>query len=261
MKYTYNLTISYDGTEYSGWQIQPNSKTIQELIQNALEIILKEKVSLIGSSRTDSGVHALDQKAHFRSDLELDLKKTIYSLNGILPKDIRIIKLEKKEPSFHARYSAKSKTYHYFVNIGHFQSPFDNKYSFHFNEKFDLPLILQAAKYFVGTHDFTSFSNDHLKGSAAVNPIKTIYELNITKIDENKVLFEFKGDGFLYKMVRNIVGTLLDISSSKLSIDDLPKIFEAKDRTKAGRAAPAKGLFLVEVKYSPGCEEDLSKVF
>lgn len=249
MKYTYLLTITYDGTNYCGWQIQPNNQTLQELIQNALEIILKEKISLIGASRTDSGVHAFDQKAHFRSDLELDLRKTTYSLNGILPKDIRIIKIEKKDHSFHARYSAKSKTYHYFVNVGHFHSPFDNKYSFHFTERFDLPLILLASKKFIGTHDFTSFSNDHLEGSAKVNPIKTIYELNIKKIDENKVLFEFKGDGFLYKMVRNIVGTLLDISSNKISIDDLPKIFEAKDRKKAGRAAPAKGLFLVKVDY------------
>lgn len=250
MKNTYVLTVTYDGTEYSGWQVQKNnSQTIQELIQNALEIVLKERISLIGSSRTDAGVHALDQKAHFRSEKELDLRKTVYSLNGILPKDIRVIRMEKKEAAFHARYSAKSKTYHYFLNTADYQPPFDNKYSFHFTKKFDAELLLEAAKYFIGTHDFTSFSNDHLKGAAAKKPVKTIFELNIKQLSENKILFEFHGDGFLYKMVRNIVGTLLDIATKKINIEDLPKIFEAKDRKKAGRAAPAKGLFLVKVNY------------
>jgi len=216
MKNTYILTITYDGTDYCGWQLQQNSKnSIQGLIQNALEIILKEKVFVIGASRTDAGVHALDQKAHFKSDKELDLKKIVCSLNGLLPKDIRIISLEKKEPSFHARYAAKSKTYHYFLNTAHYQSPFDNRYSFHFFEKFDFQLLLEGAKYFIGTHDFTSFSNDHLKGAAAIKPIKTIFQLNIKETSKNRILFEFKGDGFLYKMVRNIVGTLLDISTKK----------------------------------------------
>jgi tRNA pseudouridine38-40 synthase len=250
MKETYRLTISYDGTDYSGWQIQKGKRTIQALIENALKLILKEKTDVIAASRTDAGVHAIGQKAHFKTAKEFEIAKTFRSLNGILPKDIRITRLEKAPPSFHARYSAKSKRYSYFITFGHFQSPFDEKYSFHFLEKLDLGLLMESAKYFIGVHDFTSFANDHLEGCAATRPIKTLHRLDIKKIDENKIVFDFEGDGFLYKMVRNIVGTLLDISTGKISIDNLSEIFAAKDRRKAGRAAPAKGLFLVDVNYT-----------
>jgi tRNA pseudouridine38-40 synthase len=250
MRETFKLSISYDGTEYSGWQKQKSERSIQGLIENALMILLKEKIEVVGASRTDAGVHALNQKAHFKTDRLFDIEKTLRSLNGILPKDIRIISLEKTAPSFHARYSTISKNYSYFVATGPFQSPFDKKYSFHFYEKFDLDLILQASKYFIGTHDFTSFANDHLEGCAVTRPIKTIYRLDIKKIQENKIIFEFEGDGFLYKMVRNIIGTLLDMSCGKISISKLQEIFEAKNRNKAGRCVPAKGLFLVDVNYA-----------
>lgn len=243
------LTITYDGTNYSGWQSQNGVKTIQDLIEKAIAILLKEKIQLIAAGRTDAGVHALNQIAHFQTDKALDPKKIILSLNGILPKDIRIKNLQLQEKNFHARYSAKRKIYHYFVTLGPYQDPFDISFCYHIREKINIPLIQEAAKHFIGTHDFSSFSNENKKGCAAINPIKTIYRLDIKEINNNKLLFEFEGNGFLYKMVRNIVGTLIDISMNKIKIEDLEKIFSSKDRKKAGRAALAKGLFLVEVIY------------
>jgi tRNA pseudouridine38-40 synthase len=249
MKHLYKLTISYDGSNYSGWQIQPNSICVQELIQSALQTVLREKTTLTGSGRTDAGVHALGQIAHFSLEDTINIKKTINSLNGILPKDIRIEKIEEKETTFHSRFNTISKTYKYYLTIGNYQSPFDRKYSFHCKEQLDLDLLKKAARYFIGTHDFTSFANKHLEGRASTNPIRTIKKLDIYEVENNKICFEFLGDGFLYKMVRNIVGTLLDISTGKININELSNIFTAKKRQKAGKTAPAKGLFLVKVDY------------
>ncbi|MDN3505866.1 MAG: tRNA pseudouridine(38-40) synthase TruA [Simkaniaceae bacterium] len=241
----YKLNISYDGTHYSGWQVQPNAISIQSLIQQALETALRTPTSLTGSGRTDAGVHALNQTAHFTAP-KTDTRKLAHSLNGLLPPDIRIKQLEPVSDDFHARYSAKSKIYRYHLRTT--QNPFTRLYSYHLPYPIDIPLLKKAAHHFIGEHDFTSFSNEAHRGSAAKNPVRNLMRLDVIESSE-EIILEFQANGFLYKMVRNITGTLLDIARGKLPLDSLPEIFAAKDRQKAAAAAPAHGLFLVNVLY------------
>ncbi len=204
----YKLTIAYDGTNYSGWQIQPNATSIQELIQNALKIYLhKERVILIGSGRTDAGVHALAQVAHFRCPEEVDLFRLLSALNGILPRDIRITDAEQVDDAFNSRYSALGKIYHYHLYLERVMDPFRRLYCWQVRRKLDLPLLKKSAACFVGTHNFASFANESHEGSAGKNPVRTIDRLDIIE-EPGGLRLEFEGNGFLYKMVRNIVGTM-----------------------------------------------------
>lgn len=244
----YRIWISYDGTDYGGWQVQPNSTSIQGLIEEALETILRQRTPIVGSGRTDAGVHAEAQVAHFSSDIPFELNRLQRSLNALLPPDIRIMKLDQTEPHFHARYSATGKIYHYHLHTANSINPFSRLYSTHFPYPLDLSLIHRARDYLIGTHDFTSFANECTKGSAAKNPIRTLKRLDIVQIDGG-IRFEFEADGFLYKMVRNLTGTLLDVATGKIEPESIPAILEAKDRTQAGRAAPPQGLFLMQVHY------------
>lgn len=245
----YKLTIAYDGTNFSGWQIQPNATSIQEHIQHALKLILhKEKVVLIGSGRTDAGVHALAQIAHFKCPETLDLIRLLYALNGILPRDIRIKQIELVPDHFHAQYSAIGKEYHYHIYLDPVVDPFRRLYCWHMHRSLDLHLLEQAAEYFIGTHNFSAFANEAHAGSAAKNPVRTLYRLDIVK-EPGGVRLEFEGNGFLYKMVRNIVGTMMDVAMRKRPIEDIEEIFKSKNRRLASMAAPPQGLFLVQVKY------------
>jgi tRNA pseudouridine38-40 synthase len=247
-EYTYKLHLTYDGTNYSGWQIQKHSLSIQQIVQDAVRIIAREDVNLIGSGRTDAGVHALDQVAHFRSHTELDLAHFVRSMNGLLPKDIRLKEVEFAPATFHAQQSAKAKEYHYRLALGHYVSPFEERYCWHARFDIDEPLLKAAAALFIGTHDFRSFANSQAKGAAAKNPTRTIWRLDVVP-REGGLTLEFEGNGFLYKMVRNIVGTLVQVASKKRPIEDIPRIFAAHDRRVAPMAAPAQGLFLVKVTY------------
>jgi tRNA pseudouridine38-40 synthase len=244
----FKLFIAYDGTHYGGWQIQTNATSIQTLVENALSTALRTPTSVTASGRTDAGVHALHQVAHFSYEHELDLYRLIASLNGLLPLDIRVLNIEPTSDDFHARYSAKSKIYHYHLHLDRVLDPFKRLYSFHVLHPVDLELLQKSANLFIGTHDFTSFANEADQGSAAKNPIRTLYRLDIIE-ERGGVRLEFEGSGFLYKMVRNITGTLLDIANCKLDVETLPDIFAAKNRSLAGKAAPAQGLFLVKVNY------------
>ncbi len=244
----YKLTIAYDGTAYSGWQIQNNAVSIQSLLEKALATILRAPTPVFASGRTDAGVHAKAQVAHFTSEVAPDLKRLHLSLNGILPDDIRILSVEKASPDFHARYSAVSKEYHYHLHLERATDPFKRLYAYHDYSPLDLEKMKEAAKYFIGTHDFTTFANEASKGSAAKNPVRTITRLDICH-EPGGIRLEFEGDGFLYKMVRNITGTLLDIARGKIRIESIPQLFEAKDRSLAPPAAPSRGLFLVKVNY------------
>lgn len=244
----YKLLIAYDGTNYCGWQVQPNGVSIQEVIQDKLAILLRSPVILIGSGRTDSGVHAIGQVGNFFSRPIDDLHKFLYSLNALLPDDIRIRSIEEAHANFHAQHSPIAKTYHYHLTLDRVQTPFVRLYALHVKMKMDLHLLSQAAKLFVGKHDFTSFANQAHLGSAALDPVRMLYKLDIIE-EEGGIRLEFEGDGFLYKMVRNIVGTLLEVATGKRTIDDIPKLFEKKDRKLAGQAAPAHGLFLMHVSY------------
>lgn len=248
LPFKYKIVIAYDGTNYGGWQVQKNTVSIQSLIESALSRILRTKTSLCGSGRTDAGVHSLGQTAHFVTEANIHPSRILFSLNGLLPTDIRILSIERVPLEFHARYSATAKIYHYHLHLDPIPDPFKHLYSYHVPHPVDIALLKQTVKHFIGTHDFSSFANEGHQGSAAKNAVRTIYRIDV--VDEpGGVRLEFEGNGFLYKMVRNIVGTLLDVCAGKIPKESIPEIFAAKDRRKAGRAAPPHGLYLMEVKY------------
>lgn len=248
LRHRYRITVAYDGTNYGGWQVQSNTVSIQSLIELSLERILREKITLFASGRTDAGVHALGQCAHFDVHEPLAIFKTLFALNSLLPCDIRITALEEVPSDFHARFSAVSKIYHYRLHLDPIPDPFKRFHAWHIPYRVDPSQLQQAAIQFLGTHDFTSFANEASRGSAAHHAVRTIYRLDVVP-EEGGLRLEFEGDGFLYRMVRNIVGTLLDVSAGKIGRDEIPTILQAKDRQKAGRAAPPHGLYLVEVRY------------
>lgn len=241
----YKITISYDGTEYGGWQVQPNRKTIQELIQDALKIILRADCPITGSGRTDAGVHARGQTAHFSYEVPFEIPPFQYSLNALLPSDIRILKIDPIDEDFHARYNVKKKIYHYHLHLSPVQSPFHYRYRTQIHAPLNLNLLEESLPHLTGTHDFSAFRG---AGCGSKDPVKTLYRIEMVP-EEGGIHIEFEGDGFLYKMVRNIVGTLLQIASEKRPVSDLPKLLKSKDRKQAGPTAPAQGLFLHEVRY------------
>lgn len=244
----YKIVLAYDGTNYGGWQVQLNTISIQTKVQEVLSTVFKEPISVTGSSRTDAGVHALGQVAHFETSSTLSIRKSIYSCNGLLPQDIRVRSLELVDQTFHARYSSTSKIYHYHLHLDPISNPFSYRYSYHVHHKVDLNLLKQAASLFIGTKDFTSFANKSDTGAASRDPIRTLFRLDV--VDEpGGIRLEFEADGFLYKMVRNITGTLLEVSSHKIQLEMLPSLFSLKDRKLAGGCAPARGLFLMQVNY------------
>lgn len=246
--YNYKLEIAYDGTNYCGWQIQPNGASIQQTIQDQIAIILRQPITLIGSGRTDAGVHAKGQIAHFKTGQLIEFRQFLNSINSILPHDIRIFSIESVDSSFHAQYSATGKIYHYHLHLNQVMDPFQRLYSWRIPHPINVDLLIKASQFFVGTHNFTSFSNEAHSGSASRDPIRTLSRLDVVQ-EERGVRLELEADGFLYKMVRNIVGILTEVSGGKRQLNDIPQIFKAKDRRSAGKAAPPQGLFLMQVKY------------
>jgi tRNA pseudouridine38-40 synthase len=241
----YKLTISYDGTDYVGWQIQPGGITIQGEIEKALLLLLRKETRAIGAGRTDTGVHALAQVAHFDTEEELDPKRFTYQMNGVLSHSIRIKEVRKVPSHFHAQRSASSKIYHYHLWMAPGGDPFTAKYHLQVHEKLSLPLLKEAAGHFVGKKDFASFTN---VGSTVKTTVRTIKRIDVVE-ERGGLRLEFEGDGFLYKMVRNITGTLLEVGKGKRDLETLPRLLEGKDRRKADLSAAAKGLFLFEVIY------------
>lgn len=242
--FNYKIVVAYDGTNYCGWQEQPNDITIQEVLERTIAIPLRHEVKVIGSSRTDAGVHAKGQVANFYSPLVIDKKRFLLSINALLPKDISIKDISVVSEKFHSRYSAKGKIYRYYLHLDNVRDPFNSRYSYHVFKQLDVDLLRQAAKKFVGTYDFTSFGN--IGGATKENCIRTLTRVDIVEIDGG-LYIEMEGPGFLYKMVRNIVGTLVDVACKKRPLDDIEEIFAAKDRRCASQTAPGKGLFLMEV--------------
>ena len=242
----YKLTIAYDGTNYSGWQVQENAISIQSLIQKSLQTVLRHPLDLTGSGRTDAGVHANGQTAHFDTDISIDLSRLLLSLNALLPSDIRILQIDPVPSDFHARYSATGKIYHYHLHLAPVSDPFTKLYRHQVFGAFDLAKLQTAIPHFLGTHDFISFAN--VKEEVQTDTIRTLKRIDIIE-QKGGIRLEFEGDGFLYKMVRNITGTLLDIAAGKIESSQIPAIFAACDRRKAGTAAPAHGLFLMHVIY------------
>ena len=246
------LTIEYDGTNYNGWQMQRlggknrnNVKTIQETIQDALNKILQEDVKLLASGRTDSGVHALGQVANFRTNSNIHPKVIQKALNSLLPPDIAIVNAKEIHKEFHATYDAKSKLYRYTICPLPFPHPLNRFYAYTVYHPLDIALMRQEAKVLIGRHNFKSFQARDKKEK---NTVRTIKKL-VIKPDKEFIHIDIEADGFLYNMVRNIVGTLIEIGRGKLGKGVLKKILEAKDRRLAGPTAPAKGLCLVRVRY------------
>lgn len=241
----YRLLISYDGTPFVGWQVQPNGVSIQGLIEKGLYRLLGEKIRIVGAGRTDSGVHALGQVAHFDIDEMIDTTLLARQLNGLLPREIRILHCALVLPTFHAQRSATSKEYHYHLWLEREISPFVRLYRHHIRKPCSPPLLREAAQRFVGKHDFATFAN---VGSKVTTTERTIFRLDIIP-QEGGLRLEFEGDGFLYKMVRNIVGTLVEVATEKRPLEAIETLFAAKDRRATGVAAPPQGLFLVRVDY------------
>jgi len=240
------LTIEYDGTGYHGWQIQQNSPTIQGILQEKIGVITGEGISLIGSGRTDAGVHAIGQVANFRTESGISLEAIKRGVNSLLPDDIAIRRAEEVSDDFHARFSARSKLYEYRVLNSSVPSPIERNFSWHVSRRLDLGEMRKAAQMLLGTHDFSSFRSAQ---SDNLNPVRTLMTLEIRKRRNHMISIRVRANAFLKQMVRNVVGCLVDVGRGKLDPEDLGEILDARDRTEAGMAAPPHGLFLVKVEY------------
>ena len=240
------LTIEYDGKDFKGWQKQPNKPNIQGEIERAIYNITKEEVDLIGSGRTDAGVHALGQVANFKTNSNIPIEKLALAINSQLKNSIIIKKAEEVDERFHSRYNAKHKTYRYIINNSPCGTAIYRNLEYCFPIKLDVAKMQEAAKYFEGEHDFKAFKSS---GTSAKNSVRTIYNASV-KQEGEKIIIELTGNGFLYNMVRIISGTLLDVGLQKIKPQEKKNIIEEKDRQKAGKTLPAHGLYLVEVKYN-----------
>ncbi len=242
----YLITFSYDGSKYYGYQKQPKKRTIQETIEAALSKIASNKpVSIHASGRTDAGVHAYNQKAHFDLEFEIPIERLKYSLNSLLPKDIYIKKIEVVNQEFHARFNVKKKEYIYKLNMGEY-NPIEKDYICQWNKKLNVEEMKKAISYFIGTHNFKSFT----KGSGYEDYERKVIEANILEsYDSDIITFVFVGTGFLRYQIRNMVGTLIEIGEGKRNSSDIVRILKEEDRRKAGITAPPCGLYLKDVFY------------
>lgn len=239
------LTISYDGTAYHGWQVQNNAVTVQSVICDALGQMLKQRVNVVGTSRTDAGVHAKEFTCHLDCDDNIPESAFLRGLNGLLPPDIAVIDCKQVPNDFHARYNAKGKTYCYHIYNSNKKDAFKSRYAWQIERKLNLDKMNEFAKMIIGTHDFYAFSSS---GRTVENTVRTIRECFITQNGDDIVL-TVTADGFLYNMVRIITGTAVEVSDGRIKVEEIPLILESKMREKAGITAPPQGLFLEKVHY------------
>lgn len=250
------LLIEYDGTEYHGWQSQKFGGTIQDIVKDKIQGITGEEVRLTGASRTDAGVHALGQVAVFGTDSSLNEDVIVRALNAKPPRDIRILAAEETDKDFHPRYCATRKSYFYIISEGRRQSAFLHRYVWNVRSRLDLDNMAKAANILIGEHDFSSF---RASGCGAKHPVRTVYAADIARLEDMSFMTSsIKGDfikirveanAFLRHMVRNIVGTMVEIGRGKISVGEFSRIFQSRDRTIAGPTAPAQGLFLEKIIY------------
>ncbi len=239
------LVIEYDGTGYNGWQTQRNKTTIQETIESALRSITNEETELIGASRTDSGVHALGQTANFVTSSKIKVERIPFALNSLLPKDIAVTSAEEVSYDFHARFSSKGKKYKYTILNSEFPSPLRRSNTYFYPTELNIDNMKMACSYFIGEHNFDAFRS---AGGSAKSSVRTIYSLEL--ITNNDLIeINIDGNGFLYNMVRIIVGTLIDVGRGKIIPADIINIIKSGDRKLAGKTVPAHGLCLMEVYY------------
>ena len=239
------MIIEYDGTNYHGWQVQSREPTIQALIEESLKTITQETIRTTSSGRTDAGVHALDQVVNFFIKKPIENSALQRAMNALLPKDITVKEVSGVPLDFHARFSAKSKVYRYLILNSPVRSSFYEKYAWHVPYRLDINLIQEAAQFLIGTHDFSSF---RASSCEAKNPIRTLLRSDIER-RENLLEMTFEANAFLQYMVRNMVGTLVEIGRGKIKTDSISDLLKTKDRNKAGPTAPPQGLFLVSVNY------------
>lgn len=249
------MLIAYDGTKFAGWQYQESPPTIQCLIEKALARFTKldrKQLCLVGASRTDAGVHAWGQVAHFVTPLPFDSLDSLHAaLNGLLPSDIRVREIRAVPPEFHARFSTISKLYHYKIYNNPVMDPFQSHYAYHCAYKLNPIAMREAASYFVGRHDFTSFANSSCNDGIP-NPVKEIFRFHVEEM-HHVLQVEVEGTGFLYRQVRNMAALLIEIGREALPPHVVPEILAARDRrelAKVAKSAPPHGLCLVSVKYS-----------
>ena len=243
---TYKLTIEYDGTDFGGFQSQKNARTVQDVLEEALHRIYKTKIKVAGASRTDSGVHAEGQTVHFKTEKAIPFQNLLKAINSNLPEDVAIKKIEKVPSSFHARFSAKKKTYLYDIRLSSIPEPLHRRRVYSFFYPVDISKIKKAARLLVGRHDFKSFQAK--SSEKEMSTVRTITQLKVVS-EGDRLLFLVEGTGFLYNMVRNIVGSLLDVGRGKMTVEEFKKAFAAKDRKQMGPTAPARGLTLQKVTY------------
>lgn len=256
----YFITLSYDGTVYHGWQIQPNGISVQETLQKCLSTLLRQPIEVVGAGRTDAGVHASMMVAHFDYSLptqstlslenELDTVRLLYRLTKMLPQDIAIQKIEPVTNEMHARFSATSRTYHYYVHTQ--KNPFRRQYSWWVHGNIDFPAMNEAAKILLGQHDFTSFSKVNTDTKTNLCTITEAYWQPIPSPlgdAEGAWRFTITANRFLRNMVRAIVGTLIEVGRGKMSLEDFQHVIEQKNRCSAGESVPGNALFLVDIKY------------
>jgi len=247
MSTRYKITIAYDGTDYAGWQVQPRKKTVQAEIERVLEIVVGSTIRIHHSGRTDAGVHAKGQVAHFDLEKPIDVRRFQTSLNAILNPDVRIMKLQKVKDDFHARFSAKSKEYRYFIWNGPAVPPELRLYRLHERRPLDIDAMKRAAEALVGEHDFAAFTANPKREIGGT--VKTVTDIRITRSREGDVKICVIGEGFLYKMVRSIAGFLLRVGIGELEPKDAKRLLQFARRTNEVPTAKALGLFLWKVSY------------
>lgn len=247
--FSYFAEISYDGTEYLGWQSQPHGKAIQSVIEKKLCYLYNAKIPVIGSGRTDAGVHAIGMGISFIPPKKppIPMETLFKALNSILPYSIRINRIEKKNPDFNARFDAKGKIYTYVIHNSQNMRPFSSRYSLEVKEKLNISDMKEASKYLIGIHDFSSFAVEINKSGK--DPVRNIFDIRIQQFG-NYICITVIGESFLYKMVRSIIGTLHRVGIGKLSPESLSEILKSKNRLNAYDTAPSKGLFLMKVFYN-----------
>ena len=239
------LTIEYDGKDFNGWQKQPNKLNIQGEIERAIYDITGQESELIASGRTDAGVHALAQVANFKTNSQIPVSKIPIALNTKLKRSIIIINAEEVDERFHSRYNCKKKTYRYVINNSPNGTAIYRNLEYNFSGSLDIQKMQKAVKYFEGEHDFKAFK---ASGTSSKSSVRRIF-LGEVKKENDRIIIELTGSGFLYNMVRIISGTLLEVGTGKIDPDSIPEIIKSKDRTKAGKTLPPNGLYLVKVEY------------
>ncbi|MBE7073715.1 MAG: tRNA pseudouridine(38-40) synthase TruA [Clostridiales bacterium] len=240
------ITIQYDGTNYSGWQKQKNEKTIQGEIENAIFLATGKNIEIFGSGRTDAGVHALHQTAHFDLDIPIPIEKLPQIINNRLPKDISILSAQEVDASFHARFDIKQKQYLYKIYQTKEKQPFIANYFAFVKEKIDIDKMRDCASLLIGEHSFKGFCS---ADTSATNFVRTIFDIDIQNVSENEIHIVVSGSGFLYNMVRILVGTMIDYSQDKLELNDVQQALTNGDREKAGQTMPPNGLYLYNTIY------------